>query len=224
VGRCHRVQRGRTVIKRDRICRCPRGDLGEDGYPRAQSLGRKLTKDRTPREDEPREVTAVDRGRSRLLGDTELLAKAIHEDFVRRRTFERSLPADDPALLDWEELAESLRESNRDQATDITRKLASVGCEAVLSQDGRSETTELEPEEIEMLARAEHDRWIEDRLRQGWRFGLRRDVAAKLSPYLVAWEELAEGVRDLDRDSVRAIPHLLAESGLKIVRRPREPE
>jgi len=93
----------------------------------------------------------------------------------------------------------------------------------VLSQDG-SETTELEPEEIEMLARAEHDRWIEDRLRQGWRFGLRRDVAAKLSPYLVAWEELAEGVRDLDRDSVRAIPHLLAESGLKIVRRPREPE
>jgi hypothetical protein len=94
----------------------------------------------------------------------------------------------------------------------------------VLSQDGRSETTELEPEEIEMLARAEHDRWIEDRLRQGWRFGLRRDVAAKLSPYLVAWEELAEGVRDLDRDSVRAIPHLLAESGLKIVRRPREPE
>ena len=71
---------------------------------------------------------------------------------------------------------------------------------------------------------AEHDRWIEDRLRQGWRFGLRRDVAAKLSPYLVAWEELAEGVRDLDRDSVRAIPHLLAESGLKIVRRPREPE
>ncbi|MGD0875212.1 MAG: RyR domain-containing protein [Acidimicrobiales bacterium] len=94
----------------------------------------------------------------------------------------------------------------------------------MLSQDGRSETTELEPEEIEMLARAEHDRWIEDRLRQGWRFGLRRDVAAKLSPYLVAWEELAEGVRDLDRDSVRAIPHLLAESGLKIVRRPREPE
>jgi len=94
----------------------------------------------------------------------------------------------------------------------------------VLSQDGRSETTELEPEEIEMLARAEHDRWIEDRLRQGWRFGLRRDVAAKLSPYLVAWEELAEGVRDLDRDSVRAIPHLLAESGLKIVRRPREPQ
>jgi len=95
VGRCHRVQRGRTVIKRDRICRCPRGDLGEDGYSRAQSLGRKLTKDRTPREDEPREVTAVDRGRSRLLGEPSCSPRRSMRTSSGAH-LERSLPATIP--------------------------------------------------------------------------------------------------------------------------------
>jgi len=71
-----------------------------------------------------------------------------------------------------------------------------------------------------MLARMEHLRWVEDRLRQGWYLGPRRDVAGKRSPYLVPWDELSEEVRDLDRDSVRAIPRLVAELGLSIVRRP----
>ena len=149
-----------------------------------------------------------------------MLAKAIHEDYVRRRKADGSLPHDDPALRCWEELAESLRASSRDQAVDIERKLASIGCDAVLREEGRSEAVEFEPDEIEMLARVEHVRWVEDRLRQGWRLGPRRDVAAKLSPYLVLWDELSEEVRDLDRDSVRAIPRLLAGSGLSIVRRP----
>jgi hypothetical protein len=70
----------------------------------------------------------------------------------------------------------------------------------------------------------EHLRWVEDRLRQGWRLGPRRDVAGKRSPYLVPWDELSEEVRDLDRDSVRAIPRLVAELGLSIFRRPSRQE
>ena len=70
----------------------------------------------------------------------------------------------------------------------------------------------------------EHVRWVEDRLRQGWRLGPCRDVAGKRSPYLVSWDELSEEVRDLDRDSVRAIPALVADSGLSIVRRPSRQE
>ena len=78
---------------------------------------------------------------------------------------------------------------------------------------------DLEPDEIETLARLEHVRWVEDRLRHGWRLGARRDVGAKQSPYLVPWTDLSDEVRDLDRDSVRLIPRLLADSGLSIVRR-----
>ena len=149
---------------------------------------------------------------------------AIHADYVERQKAEGSLPAGDPALRSWDELDESLRASNRDQAADIARKLASIGCQAVFGADGGGETVEFEPEEIEKLARAEHARWVEDRLRQGWRRGPYRDVANKVSPYLVPWEELSEHVRDLDRDSVRAIPRLLDNSGLSIVRRFRLPE
>ncbi len=144
------------------------------------------------------------------------LARAIHDDYVRRR--EGSLPADDPALRDWDALAEPLRASSRHQAADIERKLASIGCEARPAPEVAGEPVDLEPEEIEALARLEHFRWVEDRLRQGWSLGTSRDVAGKRSPYLVPWNELSEDVRDLDRDAVRLIPRLLADSGLRIVR------
>jgi hypothetical protein len=116
-------------------------------------------------------------------------------------------------------LDESLRASNRDQAGDVARKLASIGCEAAPGEEAQGDAVQFEPEEIETLARTEHARWVGERLRQGWRLGPRRDIAEKQSPYLVPWEELSEEVRELDRDSVRAIPRLLAESGLSIVRR-----
>jgi hypothetical protein len=147
------------------------------------------------------------------------LARAIHSDYVRRRKRDGSLPPDDPALRDWDELAESLKASSRDQASDIAHKLAAIGCEALPSEEASAEAVDLESDEIETLSHLEHQRWVDDRLRQGWRFGRRRDVAAKLSPYLVPWSELSEEVRDLDRDSVRLIPRLLADSGLSIVRR-----
>jgi hypothetical protein len=148
----------------------------------------------------------------------ERLARAIHADYVRRRAAEGSLAPDDPALRDWNELEESLKASNRDQAADIWRKLRAIECEAVPSAQAGGRAVELGPDEIETLAHLEHVRWVEDRLRQGWQPGPRRDVAARLSPYLVSWSELSEDVRDLDRDSVRLIPQLLADSGLSIVR------
>lgn len=154
------------------------------------------------------------------MAEAELIARAIHADYLRRGKVDGSLPEDDPSLRAWEELDESLRASDRDQAGDIGRKLASIGCAAVPAEQARSEPVQFEPGEIEMLARLEHARWVEERLRQGWRPGPRRDVAERRSPYLVPWEELSEKVRDLDRDSVRAIPRLLAEVGLLIVRRP----
>ena len=139
---------------------------------------------------------------------------------MRRRKAEGLVAHDDPALVAWEELAETLRDSNRDQALDIARKLASIDCEVVRGEVASGSEVIFEPAEIEVLARMEHIRWVEDRIRQGWRLGPQRDVASKLSPYLVPWDELSEEIRDLDRDSVRAIARLVAESGYSIVRRP----
>jgi voltage-gated potassium channel Kch len=151
--------------------------------------------------------------------DTELLARAIHDDYLRRHQAENMSSADDPSLLPWVDLPEDLRQSNRDQAADIEAKLAAISYEAVKNVEGADSVTEFSPDEVEQLACLEHDRWVRERIKSGWTLGPAKDVEAKRSPYLVPWEKLTEEVRDLDRDTVRRIPQFLAELELVIVRR-----
>ena len=168
-----------------------------------------------------------------LNGVPEELAQSVHADYVRRRREEiaqlahtlyvenrqsdGSLPADDPSLLPWERLPEILKESNRDQAADIGRKLALLGCHLEPSPSWDATPRTFSPEEIELLGRAEHDRWCEERMRNGWQLGTVRDPVAKTHPDLVPWDELTERVKDLDREAVRAIPLFLARLGYAIV-------
>jgi hypothetical protein len=151
--------------------------------------------------------------------NTEVLARAVHDDYLRRHQAENASSADDPSLLPWEDLPEDLRESNRDQAADIEAKLAAISYEAVKNVEGADTVTEFGPDEVEQLAYLEHNRWVRERIKSGWTLGPAKDVEAKRSPYLVPWEELTEEVRDLDRDTVKRIPQFLAELELVIVRR-----
>ena len=75
------------------------------------------------------------------------------------------------------------------------------------------------PEEIETLAKMEHQRFVDERLEQGWQAGPVKDVEKKLSPHLVSWEEMDEPARELDCNAVRNLPVLLSKVGFKIQRR-----
>ena len=44
----------------------------------------------------------------------------------------------------------------------------------------------------------EHERWMRERLAQGWRYGPTKDAAAKTSPFLVPFAELPEVERRKD--------------------------
>lgn len=147
---------------------------------------------------------------------TESLARAIHADY-RRRMAGKTGP-DGPAALPWEQLPSTYKEANRDQAADVTHKLSAVDCRLVPSLSLGSVTFSFLPEEIERLAVMEHERWVSERTRDGWRYGEQKDEATKTHPALVPWEELSEPVKDLDRDTVRALPAFLAEVGYSIVR------
>ena len=153
--------------------------------------------------------------------DGEILARAAHRDYVRRRLAQGADLANDPALSAWDDLPESLRESNRAQVADIPAKLSAVGYELAPTGDWDTDLFSFPPEQIEKLACMEHKRFMEERLRAGYRYGP-KDTVAKLSPYLVPWEQLSEDIRDLDRDAVRLIPSLLAAAGYAIVSRRRE--
>ncbi|HTW07382.1 MAG TPA: NAD-binding protein [Acidimicrobiales bacterium] len=149
----------------------------------------------------------------------EELAKSFHELYVGSRTApDRPVPQpDDPSLRPWSELPEILRESNRDQAADIGRKLALVGCHLEPSPAWDAVPKQFSPEEVELLGQAEHDRWCEERLRNGWRLGPVKDPVARTHPDIRPWDELTEPIKDLDRDAVRAIPGFLARLGYAIV-------
>ncbi|MFO8173493.1 MAG: NAD-binding protein [Longimicrobiales bacterium] len=152
-------------------------------------------------------------------GANEALARAIHEEYVRDRVSKGDSPQRDQAMLPWEELDEDLKESNRAQAAHIGVKLAAVGCDLAPLVGWDADSFAFEPEELELLARMEHDRWVEDRLRSGWSLGP-KDERRKTTPHLVPWEDLDELLRDRNRNTIRELPRFLARAGLRITRRP----
>jgi TrkA-N domain/RyR domain len=155
-----------------------------------------------------------------LLGTTtEILARAIHEEYVRDQARRGETPATNPSMAPWDELAEDLKESNRHQAEHIGAKLREVGCFVAPRTDWDEPLFQFTPDEIETLARIEHQRFVDERLSQGWKSGPVKDVAKKISPYLVSWQEIDEPTRELDRNAVRNLPVLLAKVGFKIQRR-----
>lgn len=146
------------------------------------------------------------------------LARAIHDDYVRRRSEQGHGRDQFPAMTPWEELDEGYKESNRHQADHIPVKLRAFRCRAMSEQAMPvDKCAELTAEEVEMLAKVEHERWCANRLLDGWQFGPRDDERRR-HPDLVPWDQLSEPTRDYDRDAVRQIPHLLGLIGEVLVR------
>jgi hypothetical protein len=148
--------------------------------------------------------------------ERDVLARAIHESFVRERVRE-GRAADDPSMRPWDTLDETLKNSNRQQADHIAVKLRAIGCRSAPIGSAESDPVVLTDAEVELLARMEHARWNAERFLSGWMLGP-KDVARKISPYLVSWEELPDNIREYDRETVRQIPHLLSLIGYRIER------
>ncbi|MHB8689720.1 MAG: NAD-binding protein [Solirubrobacteraceae bacterium] len=137
----------------------------------------------------------------------ERIARYLHRDYREKQRGRK--PPTDPAMAPWDNLLESLKQSNRGASADIPNKLALLGLRLVKS-GGRP--LSLERSDVDLLAEAEHGRWVIERLSSGWQLG-ERHVARGVSPDLVPWDELPERTKDWDRESVRNIPPALAEAG-----------
>jgi len=144
------------------------------------------------------------------------LARAIHQNYRRVRA--SSAQGQDPAMAEWDKLAEHLKESNLHQADDIFEKLRQIGCTAhkVTGRDIALMT--FTKDESEVTAEMEHGRWNVERLLNGWTWGEKRDVTKKTSPYIVPWSELPNDVKEWDRETVRKIPEFLAKVGVEVRR------
>jgi hypothetical protein len=145
----------------------------------------------------------------------ERLAQAIHARYLVEQTADGRHLGDDPAMVGWADLDDDKREANRAQARDITAKLARIACRVDPGPPDLSFA--FTTDELESLARDEHERWMAQRARAGWRRG-GRDDRTKRHPSLVPYDRLSKIEKDKDRDAVRHIPDVLAEVGLRVVR------
>lgn len=152
---------------------------------------------------------------------TDSVARAIHEFFVfKRLAGSIRRPDNDPALRDWDDLREEIRESNRQQADHIAIKLRAIGCKLVKTSDPGEAVEKIEWKEIELLAPVEHGRWNAERLLAGWRYGTPSNKEERINENLKTWEELDKSIRKYDEEAVEDIPDIVkrASPPLKVVR------
>ena len=155
-----------------------------------------------------------------LLGGThEMLARALHDEYRSHQLEQGQTPDANPALVPWDRLSETVKESNRRQADHVGLKLKAIGCEIGPLRDWEAPNFEFTPQEIELMASLEHERWLQDKRAAGWRHARgERDEARKIHPSLVAWEALPDSEKEKNRITVREQPRLLARAGLEIYR------
>ena len=147
----------------------------------------------------------------------EWLARACHQRHLTERLRAGAVLGNSPVLARWEDLGEEYRAANRDQAMDIGRKLAAIGC-LISPRRAGGPRFEYRGGEVALLAELEHERWVDERGRRGWRRGDELETDAKLHPDLVPWSMLPPPRREPDLRAVRDIPAMLADAGLAIVR------
>jgi hypothetical protein len=155
-----------------------------------------------------------------LFNDTRmLLAKTIHQNYLDEMENAGDTPQTNSSMKSWEELPPDLQESNMKQADHIGVKLHAVRCGIGPLYDWAAQPLQFRPEEIETLAKIEHDRFVNERSAAGWIYspGL-KNPAKKTNPTLVPWEQLSEEERKKDRDAVNNIPAILAMAGFEVYR------
>jgi voltage-gated potassium channel Kch len=150
-------------------------------------------------------------------GDNEVLARALHEHYVRSQTALGVQRTTNPAVVPWAELPLPMRELNRNQADHIARELAAIGCRIGPLLDIEAEPLALTDDEVERLAGVEHERWLAERHAMGWTLGP-RNPERRTNPNLLPWDQLGEDARALTRTLVRQIPQSLATAGFAVQR------
>lgn len=149
-------------------------------------------------------------------GTNEAVARALHRDYLARAQADGTTG---PTAVPWDDLDEDTRESNRRAADALLGSLAEVNCGLTPLYGWDGAGFAFTDDEVERLARREHERWVADKERAGWRHGDTRDDAAKRHPLLVGWSALDDLAQEQNRASQRDLVPMLARAGFQIVRR-----
>ena len=123
--------------------------------------------------------------------------------------------------MPYPKLPDGVKADNIAAAARIPRVLALVGL-AVVAEDHpptltRAKVLGILEGDMERLAEAEHDGWMEQKYRDGWTHSLVRDDKAKKHPCLVQYAALSEEDKEKDRNNVRYYPDIVEMADYEIV-------
>ena len=153
--------------------------------------------------------------------EIEDLAKAIHAHWLDAAA-DPDRPRSSTYDMEWNNLTEAGKETNRAAARRIPSVLALVGLGVTKAAAPKAPArvvldAHLE-RNIERLAEAEHDGWQDFLKRNGWRYDKVRDDKKRLHDLLVPYAALpSEAAKEKDRSQVRLYPDLAARAGFRIV-------
>lgn len=146
------------------------------------------------------------------------IAPAVHGFYVEelRSSGSRILLAEEFEKLPPDKQADNIAAARR-----IPMILGLVGLYLVPEAEARSEpeglVEEILEQNIEILSAAEHDGWMDYRLRNGWELHEVREDALRRHHLLVPYEDLSDAEQEKDRSAVRSYPAKAALAGYRIV-------
>lgn len=164
-----------------------------------------------------------------IMGDmVERYAQIAHEHYRAKHAEELKLSGkpeaelqqelENPEMAPWEELDEYYKEGHRSQIRYLGERLEaydmSIGLRPVLPNTADA-IQELYGPALEKLCEIDHERWMRDKLADGWRLG-KDDREMKLTSELVPYAELGEETREFIRKALRSLPMYLREMGYEL--------
>jgi hypothetical protein len=148
------------------------------------------------------------------------VARAYSEAYRSLLTREQRRDRDNRSAYAWDDLDETFRRSTRDVIAHIPAKMASAGVDPKywLAAKGLPRLPPgvqlySSPEELEVLAELEHERWSAQRRMDGWRLGATRDDARHLHPQLKPYAQLTDETKAFDRAIVEETQKICAAAG-----------
>jgi hypothetical protein len=140
-------------------------------------------------------------------GSIDGLASAIHQSYVQNRG----------GSVIWNDLSVEIQNANRRCAVSLLENLRSIGITESHDHSSSNRTT-LTLEEIEYLAKMEHERWVQDRILSGWIYGPHTDRTNKVSSALVPWDQLSAESKTTEKGMIRSLPEFLTLAGIRVSR------
>jgi len=116
-------------------------------------------------------------------------------------------PEDTP----WSELGDDGRRADLGSARAALVYLHRLGFERVHLSEELDDPV-LTDDDVEALARVEHERWLDSKRVDGWSLGP-HSSEAKTHPNMTSWEMLSEEDRDKDRERITLLPSVVAKAG-----------